>query len=191
MKKIEAIIKRANYPTLATALEKLGYAIIDKRNLEDNKITQAKKGPNQGFTTLMAVPLSKIEMVVSDKDATKVVKLISKKSGLSSNPAGKVFISEMAEVVDMNTLQGETDLEEGSISLQKPTIKRNRLVPLQKHTMIKLERIYDNNAEILESNYGITSFSGFVNYCITKYLPTLDEQLKHSNIIYENELQRY
>lgn len=191
MKKIEAIIKRANYPTLATALEKFGYSIIDKRNLEDNKITKTKKGSQAGFTSLMAVPLSKIEMVVSDKDATKIIKLISKKSGLASNPAGKVFISEMSEVVDMNTLQGETDLEDGSISLQKPTIKRNRLVPLQKHTMIKLERIYDNNAELLESNYGITSFAGFVNYCITKFIPTVEKQLKHPNIIYESELERF
>ena len=191
MKKIEAIIKRANYPTLATALEKFGYSIIDKRNLEDNKITKTKKGSQAGFTSLMAVPLSKIEMVVSDKDATKIIKLISKKSGLASNPAGKVFISEMSEVVDMNTLQGETDLEDGSISLQKPTIKRNRLVPLQKHTMIKLERIYDNNAELLESNYGITTFAGFVNYCITKFIPTVENQLKHPNIIYESELERF
>jgi len=42
--------------------------------------------------------LAKIEIVVSDKDARKVVEIISKNSGLSSNHGGKIFVSEMEEV---------------------------------------------------------------------------------------------
>jgi nitrogen regulatory protein P-II 1 len=66
--------------------------------------------------------------------------------------------------------------------------KRNRLVPLQKRTLYKLEQYYDKHSEILESDYRIRSFSDFVNYCIMKYLPTLDKQLKNQTILYEDVL---
>ena len=191
MKKIEAVIKRANYPFIGSELEKMGYSVIDKRNLEDNKISGTKKG-NRSFTSLMSVPLSKIELVVSDKDARKVINLISKRSGLVSNPSGKVFISEMTEVVDMQTLEGKKDLEDSdSILSQKPVTKRSRLVPLQKFTLIKLEKIYEENLEILRSDYRIKSFSDFVNHCIMGYLPTIEKQLNHPTMVYEDRFGKY
>ena len=45
-------------------------------------------------------------MVVSDVDARKIVEMISKNSGLSPTHGGKIFVSEMEEVVDMDTLDG-------------------------------------------------------------------------------------
>ena len=66
--------------------------------------------------------------------------------------------------------------------------KRNRLVPLQKRTLYKLEQYYDKHSDVLESDYRIRSFSDFVNYCIMKYLPTLDKQLKNQTILYEDVL---
>ncbi|NIU01618.1 MAG: transcriptional regulator, partial [Nitrosopumilaceae archaeon] len=142
MKKIEAIIKRANYSSIVSELNKMGYAIIDKRNLEDGSIFDKQTASKAGSTGLRAIPLSKIELVVSDKDARNVINLISKRSGLSSNP-GKIFISEMVEVVDMDTLEGQKDLEkEEEYFSTKSLNKRSRLVPLQKHTLRKLEKIY-------------------------------------------------
>ena len=76
--------------------------------------------------------------------------------------------------------------EEQFSDAPKFVTKRNRLVPLQKRTLYKLEQYYDEHSEILESDYRIRSFSDFVNYCILKYLPTLDKQLKNPTILYED-----
>ncbi len=188
MKKIEAIIKRKNFPAIKTNLNIVGTYIIDKRNLDDSHIYDESQGSRVGLTGLKSVPLAKIEMVVSDKDARKVVEMISKNSGLSSNHGGKIFVSEMEEVVDMATLDGKQDLE---ISLDKKLEskslpKRSRFVPLQKFTLQKLQETYEENKETLRNDYRIKSFSDFVNYCIMKSLPILEKQLKNPTIIYEN-----
>ena len=193
MKKIEAVIKRKNFPTIKTNLTVVGTYIIDKRNLEDSHIYDESQGSRVGSTGLKSVPLAKIEMVVSDKDARKVVEMISKNSGLSSNHGGKIFVSEMEEVVDMETLDGNQDLE---ISLEektesKPLPKRSRFVPLQKFTLHKLQVIYEKNNEVLRNDYRIKSFSDFVNYCIMKSLPTLEKQLKNPTIIYEKNFDDF
>ncbi len=188
MKKIEAVIKRKNFPTIKTHLNTVGTYIVDKRNLDDSNIYDKLKGSRVGSTGLKSIPLAKIEMVVSDKDARKVVEMISKNSGLSSNHGGKIFVSEMAEVVDMDSLDGQQDLEifseEQLESKQLP--KRSRLVPLQKFTLHKLQVTYEENKDTLRNDYRIKSFSDFVNYCIIKSLPTLEKQLKNPTIVYEN-----
>jgi nitrogen regulatory protein P-II 1 len=188
MKKIEAVIKRKNFTSIKTSLNAVGTYIVDKRNLEDSQIYDEAKGSRVGSTGLKSVPLAKIEMVVSDKDARKVVEMISQNSGLLSNHGGKIFVSEMEEVVDMNTLDGKQDLESNQEkrleSRQLP--KRSRLVPLQKFTLHKLQVAYEENKESLRDDYRIKSFSDFVNYCIMKSLPTLEKQLKNPTIIYEN-----
>ncbi len=193
MKKIEAVIKRKNFPTLKTHLNAVGTYIVDKRNLDDSNIYDKSKGSRVGATGLKSVPLAKIEMVVSDKDARKVVEMISKNSGLSSNHDGKIFVSEMAEVVDMDSLDGQQDLEifseEKLQSKQLP--KRSRFIPLQKFTLHKLQVTYEENKDTLRNDYRIKSFSDFVNYCIMKSLPTLEKQLKNPTIIYENSFSNF
>ena len=192
MKKIEAIIKRSTYPVIIGELNSIGYSIIDKRNLEDSKIFDKQLVAKAGSTGIKTIPLSKIELVVSEKDARQVINLISKKSGFSANQGGKIFISEMEEVVDMNTLNAQQDLEsEETIFSLKPTIRRSRLVPLQKFTLIKLENIYENNKEKLQTDYRIKSFSDFVNHCIMGYLPTIEKQLKHTTIVYGNNFHEF
>ncbi|KFM16414.1 Nitrogen regulatory protein P-II, partial [Marine Group I thaumarchaeote SCGC AAA799-P11] len=111
MKKIEAVIKRKNFPTIKSQLHLVGTYIIDKRNLEDSNIYDASKGSRVGSTGLKSIPLAKIEMVVPDKDARRVVDMISKNSGLTANHGGKIFVSEMDEVVDMETNDATQDLE--------------------------------------------------------------------------------
>ncbi len=188
MKKIEAVIKRKNFPTIKTNLDNVGTFIVDKRNLDDSHIYDESQGSRAGSTGLKSVPLAKIEMVVSDKDARKVVEMISKNSGLSSNHGGKIFVSEMQEVVDMETLDGQQDLE---MSFEEKTgtkhlPKRSRFVPLQKFTLNKLQLIYEENKDTLRGDYRIKSFSDFVNYCIMKSLPSLEKQLKNPTVVYEN-----
>jgi len=188
VKKIEAVIKRKNFPTIKTNLNAVGTYIIDKRNLDDSNIYDESQGSRAGSSGLKSVPLAKIEMVVPDKDARTVVEMVSKNSGLSSDHGGKIFVSEMEEVVDMETLDGQQDLE---VSLEekpesKPLPKRSRFVPLQKFTLHKLQVTYEENKETLRNDYRIKSFSDFVNYCIMKSLPTLEKQLKNPTIVYEN-----
>lgn len=193
MKKIEAIVKRKNFPMIKTNLNAVGTYIIDKRNLDDSNIYDESQGSRAGSTNLKSVPLAKIEMVVSDKDARLVVEMISKNSGLSSIHGGKLFVSEMEEVVDMDTLDGQQDLEIPSKekSESKSLPKRSRFVPLQKFTLHKLQVTYEENKETLRNDYRIKSFSDFVNYCIMKSIPTLEKQLKNPTIIYENNFGGY
>ena len=188
MKKIEAVIKRKNFPIIRTNLKSIGTYIIDKRNLDDSHIYDELKGSRIGSVGLKSIPLAKIEIVVANKDARRVVDMISKNSGLSSNHGGKIFVSEMEEVVDMETLDGQQDLEisleEKLESQQLP--KRSRLVPLQKFTLHKLQVIYEENKENLHTYYRIKSFSDFVNYCIMRSLPDLEKQLKSSIMIFKD-----
>jgi nitrogen regulatory protein P-II 1 len=193
MKKIEAIIRRSNYTAISSKLNAMGYTIIDRRNLEDNQILDTQKGSKAGGTpALKTIPLSKIELVVVEKDARKVIDLISKKSGLTSGKMGKIFISEMEEVLEIDTLESTQDLELEEInSPQKPKIKRSRLVPLQKYTLLRLQTVYDENSETLASDHRIKSFSDFVNHCIMGYLPSFEKQLKHPTLIYGNNFREF
>ena len=192
MKKIEAIINRKNYPSIREKLDALGIDIIDKRNLEDSRFTSQSKGSRVGGSAVRSTMLAKIELAMSDKVAREVVDIISKNSGLPKSIPSKIFVFDMQETIDLNTLKGESETEAESEEEMSVTprfvTKRNRLVPLQKRTLYKLEQYYDKHSEVLESDYRIRSFSDFVNYCIMKYLPTLDKQLKNQTILYEDVL---
>ena len=178
---------------IKNTLNTVGTYIIDKRNLDDSNIYDESQGSRVGSTSLKSVPLAKIEMVVSDKDARMVVEMISKNSGLSSIHGGKLFVSEMEEVVDMDTLDGRQDLEISSKEKPESKLlpKRSRFVSLQKFTLHKLQVTYEENKETLRNDYRIKSFSDFVNYCILKSIPTLEKQLKNPTIIYENNFGGY
>ena len=188
MKKIEAIINRKNYPAIREKLDALGIDIIDKRNLEDSRFTSQSKGSRVGGSVVRSTMLAKIELAMSDKVAREVVDIISENSGLPKSIKSKIFVFEMQETIDVNTLKGESEVEsEDEIPVTPKFItKRNRLVPLLKRTLYNLEQYYDKHHEVLASDYRIRSFSDFVNYCIMKYLPTLDKQLKNQTIVYED-----
>ncbi|MDX1440871.1 MAG: P-II family nitrogen regulator [Nitrosopumilaceae archaeon] len=193
MKKIEAIIKRSSYTEIADKLNELGYTIIDKRNLEDSKIFDKQNSSKVGGTIgVKTIPLSKIELVVAEKDARKVIELISKKSGFTSSKVGKIFVSEMDEVLEINTLESTQDLELDEPKFPpKPKIKRSRLVPLQKYTLLRLQTVYEENYDTLVSDHRIKSFSDFVNHCIMGYLPSFEKQLKHPTVVYGNNFREF
>ena len=192
MKKIEAIINRKNYPSIREKLDALGIDIIDKRNLEDSRFTSQSKGSRVGGSVVRSTMLAKIELAMSDKVAREVIDIISENSGLPKSIKSKIFVFEMQETIDLNTLKGESEVESEVESPDQIPVtpkfitKRNRLIPLQKRTLYNLEQYYDKHHDVLESDYRIRSFSDFVNYCIMKYLPTLDKQLKNQTIVYED-----
>lgn len=175
MKKIEAIIRSQNFTTLKDKISKIGTFLIAKHEISNHDIFDNQKGSKIGSTSLKSIPLIKVELVVPDVDANKVIRIISQSSGIKPSDGGKIFVSEMTEIVDMQTLEGEKDLETAI-----PQTKRSRLVPLQKFTLTKVEEFYEQNKESLQENYKIKSFSDFVNFCILEYLPTLHQKTKKS-----------
>lgn len=183
MKKIEALIRSRNFLTLKENLSEVGQFIIAKHDISNNEIFDKQTGPKMGNAGLKSIPLVKIELVVSDTDAKKVIEIISESSGIKSKDGGKIFVSEMTEIVDMDTLEGEKELETLSPLIQ--TTKRSRLVPLQKYALLKVAQFYDQNKELLQENYKIKSFSDLVNFCILEYLPILEEKLKTQKTVYD------
>jgi nitrogen regulatory protein P-II 1 len=183
MKKIEAIIRSQNFSTLKERLSKVGQYIIAKHDISNNDIFDRQTGPKMGNAGLKSIPLVKIELVVPDVDAKKVIEMISQHSGIKSKDGGKIFVSEMTEIVDMNTLEGEKELE--TTSALVPVTKRSRLVPLQKYALLRIDQFYEQNKELLQANYKIKSFSDLVNFCILEYLPTLEEKIKPQKTVYD------
>lgn len=188
LKKIEAIIRRSSLPSILSKLQNSGCTIIDKRNLEDGMILDTQKGSKVGSTGIKSIPLSKVELVVSDKDARTVIDMITTEVESSTRSFGKIFVSEMTEIVDMNTFESEKELERDELVLNRQfKSNRNRLVSLQKHTLSRIERVYEENKDTLVTNYRIRSFNDFVNHCVMGHLNTIERQLKHPEIIYEDK----
>ena len=55
--------------------------------------------------------LAKIELAMSDKVAREVIDIISKNSGLPKSIKSKIFVFDMQETIDVNTLKGESEVE--------------------------------------------------------------------------------
>ena len=158
MKKIEAIINRKNYPTIREKLDALGIDIIDTRNLEDSRFVSQSKGSRVGGSVVRSTMLAKIELAMPDKVAREVVDIISSNSGLPKSIPSKIFVFEMQETIDLNTLKGESETEsedEEAPVAPRFVTKRNRLVPLQKRTLYKLEQYYDKHSEVLASDLSL------------------------------------
>lgn len=182
MKKIEAIIRSQNFASMKAQISKIGSYIIAKHNISDSDIYEKQPGSRLGSTGLKSIPLVKIELVVPDVEAKQVIKIISASSGIKPSDGGKIFVSEMTEIVDMATLEGEKELE---ASEQSNTNKRSRLVPLQKYTLLKVEEFYEQNKESLQTNYKIKSFSDFVNFCILQHLAIFEEKTRSHKTVYD------
>ena len=176
MKKIEAIVRSQNFTAIKDQISKLGTYIIAKHEISNHDIFDKQKGSRIGSTSIKSIPLLKIEIVVPDVDANKVIRIISEYSGIKPTDGGKIFVSEMTEIVDMQTLEGEKELETTSTPIQ--TGKRSRLVPLQKYTLTTVEEFYEQNKAQLQENYKIKSFSDFVNFCVLEHISVLQHKTK-------------
>ncbi|CDI04844.1 MAG: P-II family nitrogen regulator [Candidatus Nitrosotenuis sp.] len=181
MKKIEAIIRSQNFANIKAQISKVGSYIIAKHNISNSEIYEKQSGSRLGSTGLKSVPLVKIELVVPDLEAKDVIKIISASSGIKPSDGGKIFVSEMTEIVDMATLEGEKELE----TAEQSNTKRSRLVPLQKYTLLKVEEFYEQNKESLQANYKIKSFSDFVNFCILQHLAIFEEKTRSHKSVYD------
>ncbi|MDH3501493.1 MAG: hypothetical protein OEL69_03175 [Nitrosopumilus sp.] len=203
MKKIEALMKRSNRSSIINQLKKINYVIIDVQNLTGdcekilNVQTYEKQYPNNN-----SISLSKLEIAVSDKNLKKASQIITKHSGLSDHAKRKsMFVTtvEMPRIKDISVIKDDGSYninadprDEKKQLIKTPFIKRNRMVSLQQLTVSKTSQFYEKHKKILQSEYGINSYSDFINYCIQKYLVTNELQIKcDSNLTVFDKMVNY
>lgn len=112
MKRIEAIIRPEKVDEVRRALEKVGFPGLNIGEVEGHGkqkgVVQQWRGEQYRVELL---PKAKLEVVVSDKDAHKIVKAIQEAAKTGSVGDGKIFVSSVEEVVRIRTSEsGEAAL---------------------------------------------------------------------------------
>lgn len=107
MKKIEAIIRHEKLDEVRRALEKVGFPGLNISEVEGHGkqkgVVQQWRGEQYRVELL---PKVRVEVVVSDSDAKKIVKAISETAKTGGVGDGKIFVSSVEEVIRIRT--GET-----------------------------------------------------------------------------------
>jgi len=107
MKRIEAIIRPEKVDEVRRALEKVGFPGLNISEVEGHGkqkgVVQQWRGEQYRVELL---PKVRLEVVVSDKDAHKIVRAIQEVSKTGSVGDGKIFVSSVEEVIRIRT--GET-----------------------------------------------------------------------------------
>jgi nitrogen regulatory protein P-II 1 len=110
MMKIEAIIRPTKIHEVKDALEEAGYESV---TVTDVKGRGKQKGVMQQWRgrkyCVDLLPKIKMEIVVSEEDADKVVDIIMKTAATGSIGDGKIFMSPVNKIIRIRT--GETDGE--------------------------------------------------------------------------------
>lgn len=209
MKRIEAIVKTEVIPDLKLKLERFEIYGMSINNISSMSISSRNGAVGRGGG--VGEFLTKIELIVSDRDAKGVIETISSIAKEKGKEHAKIFISSLEEIVDVSHMQAIKDLEstkeeeDGSDYFDRreelsPILdteysneeqgKRSRLVPLQKYTLMRVLKFYNANKDTLKSEYRIKSFSDFVNFCILGYLPIIESELKQQSIEGRSKLLR-
>ncbi len=104
MKKIEAIIRPEKLDAVRGTLETVGYAGLMITEIQGHGkqkgITQQWRGKPYKVELL---PKIKIELIVKDEDAEKIVSTIAKSVKTGEIGDGKIFISPIEDVVRIRT----------------------------------------------------------------------------------------
>lgn len=107
MKKIEAIIRPEKVDEVRRAMEKVGFPGLNLSEVEGHGkqkgVVQQWRGEQYRVELL---PKARLEVVVSDRDAAKIVRAIQETSKTGSVGDGKIFVSTVEEVIRIRT--GET-----------------------------------------------------------------------------------
>ena len=104
MKKIEAIVRPEKLDEVRKALEVSGYPGINITQIEGHGkqkgVTQQWRGEVYKVDLL---PKIKVEIVVSDRDQEKIVSTILKAAGTGNVGDGKIFVSNVEDVIRIRT----------------------------------------------------------------------------------------
>jgi nitrogen regulatory protein P-II 1 len=109
MKKIEAIIRSETLDSVKNGLEKMG---MNALTITDVMGRGEQKGleftHRTGKYRVDLLPKIKIEIVVRDEDAKKVIDIVIEKARTGEIGDGKIFVSPVEEVIKIRT--GETNM---------------------------------------------------------------------------------
>jgi nitrogen regulatory protein P-II 1 len=104
MKKIEAIIRPEKLDEVKNALEKENLVSMNVTEIRGRGIQKGAKLMWRGDEYLMEmVPKMKIDMVVRDGDAEKVVKIIRETAYTGNIGDGKIFVLPVEEAIRVRT----------------------------------------------------------------------------------------
>ena len=104
MKKIEAIVRPEKVDEIRKALEKAGYPGVTISEVEGHGkqkgVTRQWRGESYKVDLL---PKVKLELVVSDKDAERLISALASTAKTGAVGDGKIFISEVKDAVRIRT----------------------------------------------------------------------------------------
>ena len=107
MKRIEAILRPEKVTAVRQALEKVGFPGLNVSEVEGHGkqkgVIQQWRGDQYRVELL---PKMRLEIVVSDRDVSKILKAIQEVSKTGAVGDGKIFVSPVEEVIRIRT--GET-----------------------------------------------------------------------------------
>jgi nitrogen regulatory protein P-II 1 len=105
MKEIKAIIKPFKLDNVLTELHKIdglpGITISDIRGIGKSKGKDAAETINEGLHEL--VPKTKIELVVADEIADRIVDVIQKSAHTGNPGDGKIFVVDINNTIKIRT----------------------------------------------------------------------------------------
>jgi nitrogen regulatory protein P-II 1 len=106
MKKIEAVIRREKFPAVDEALKQLGVVGLTVEEVSG-------RGRERTTTTVLAkgrwtyeeeyIKRFKLDIIVEDRDAQKVIDAILANASTTSVGDGKIFVTSIDEVVDIGS----------------------------------------------------------------------------------------
>jgi nitrogen regulatory protein P-II 1 len=107
MKKIEAVIREEQLALVRKALEDVGYPGITisavRGHGRQKGVTQTWRG--REFTVDL-LPKVKLEMIVTDADATRLAQTIAENARTGAVGDGKIWVTDVATIIRVRT--GET-----------------------------------------------------------------------------------
>ena len=104
MKKIEAIVRPEKVDDIRKALEKAGYPGVTITEVEGHGKQKGVTQQWRGETYRVAfLPKVKLEIVVADADVERIIQAITKGAKTGTVGDGKIFVSEIKEVVRIRT----------------------------------------------------------------------------------------
>ena len=105
MKKIEAIIRPEKLEDVKTALANQGFAGLNTVNVVGRGIQKGVThvGRSGEKISIDMLPKLKLEVVVRDQDAEKVVNIIISSARTGNIGDGKIFITPIEEVIRVRT----------------------------------------------------------------------------------------
>lgn len=104
MKRIEAIIRPSKVPEVCAALDRMGHPGVTISPVEGRGSQQGWKNQVRGVSySVNTLVKSRVEVVVKDEDAGKIIKAIRDAALTGEVGDGKIFVHDMADVIRIRT----------------------------------------------------------------------------------------